>query len=268
MERATTIASQEHPCRAASGLPQFTVLGVRIDNVTRSQAIGRLEDAIRRRDGRAVSVFFVNAHTLNLAAADREYRDALGAGDFVFADGTGVRWAARLQGVRVAENLVGTDFVPAMFRDTADRGYSYFLLGGDEATVAASADYARRTFPGWALAGCHHGYLADEATNAAAIAAINAARPDALLVGMGNPVQERWICRHAGQLEVPVCLGIGGLFDYWAGNVSRAPGWLRALGHEWVWRLFQQPRLKAHRYLIGNPLFLCRVLRERTAGRR
>ncbi|MCE5267937.1 MAG: WecB/TagA/CpsF family glycosyltransferase, partial [Planctomycetaceae bacterium] len=61
-------------------------------------------------------------------------------------------------------------------------------------------------------------------------------------------------------------LGIGGLFDYWAGNVSRAPRWLRRIGHEWVWRLFQQPRLKARRYLIGNPLFLTRVLRERFFG--
>jgi N-acetylglucosaminyldiphosphoundecaprenol N-acetyl-beta-D-mannosaminyltransferase len=62
---------------------------------------------------------------------------------------------------------------------------------------------------------------------------------------------------------VPLCLGIGGLFDYWAGSVSRAPGWLRRWGHEWLWRLYQQPRQKARRYLIGNPLFLARVVRER-----
>ena len=145
-------------------LPQFSVLGVRIHNVTRPQAIGLLEEVIRRRDGRAKSVFFVNAHTLNLAAADTAYRDALNSGDFVFADGTGVRWAARLQGVRVAENLVGTDFVPVMFQATAGRGYSYFMLGADPATVAVAADYARRKFPGWTLAGCHHGYLTDDPT--------------------------------------------------------------------------------------------------------
>jgi N-acetylglucosaminyldiphosphoundecaprenol N-acetyl-beta-D-mannosaminyltransferase len=243
--------------------PQFSLLGVRIHNVARPQAIGLLEEIIRRRDGRSNSVFFVNAHTLNLAATDTAYRDALNSGDFVFADGTGVRWAARLHGVRVAENLVGTDFVPVMFQATAGRGYSYFMLGADPATVAAAADYARRSFPGWTLAGCHHGYLTDEAITSAAIEQVNAARPDVLLVGMGNPLQEQWISRHLPQLQVPVCLGIGGLFDYWAGNVSRAPGWLRRLGHEWVWRLLQQPRLKARRYLIGNPLFLARVLRGR-----
>ena len=241
----------------------FTVLGVRIYNVTRQQAIAVVEEAIGRRQGHAVCVFFVNAHTLNLAASEPSYREVLNSAHFVFADGTGVRWAARFQGIRALENLVGTDFTPALLHSAAGRGYSYFMLGADAQTIAVAADYARRTFPGWTQAGYHHGYLADDALNSATIDAINAARPDLLLVGMGNPIQEQWIHRNLPRLGVPVCMGIGGLFDYWAGNVSRAPQWLRKLGHEWLWRLYQQPRLKARRYLIGNPLFLARVLRER-----
>ena len=248
-------------------LPQFSLLGVRIHNATRRQAIARLEAVIRRRNGRAASVFFVNAHTLNLAAADPLYRETLNGGDFVLADGTGVRWAARLQGVRVAENMVGTDFVPEMFQSTAGWGYSYFLLGADARTIAAAADYASRAFSGWRLAGWHHGYLAAEPVISAALAEVNVARPDVLLVGMGNPLQEQWIRQWLPRLDAGLCLGIGGLFDYWAGNVSRAPRWLRWVGHEWSWRLLQQPRLKAGRYLFGNPLFMARAVRER-AGRR
>lgn len=241
---------------------RFIVLGVQIDKVSRPRAIALMEEAIQSRNGHAVSVFFVNAHTLNLAASAPSYREVLNSADYVFADGTGVRWAARLQGIRSLENLVGTDFVPTLLKSTAGRGYSYFLLGADAQTIAAAADYARRTFPGWTQAGYHRGYLIDDALNSAAINMINAARPDMLLVGMGNPIQERWIRDNLARLEVPVCMGIGGLFDYWAGNVSRAPKWLRRLGHEWLWRLYQQPSLKARRYLIGNPLFLARVLRE------
>lgn len=248
---------------ATPSLPAFSVLGVRIHNVTAQEAVALIERAIGCRDGRATGVFFVNAHTLNLAASDSAYRDVLNAGDLVFADGTGVRWAARLQGVRVAENLVGTDFTPTLFRATAGRGYSYFLLGADETTLQIAADYARRAFEGWRLAGFHHGYLNDPEAARTALEQIRAARPDVLLVGMGNPLQERWILQNRSELNVPVCLGLGGLFDYWAGNVSRAPRWLRRLGHEWVWRLFQQPRLKAYRYLVGNPVFLARILRER-----
>jgi N-acetylglucosaminyldiphosphoundecaprenol N-acetyl-beta-D-mannosaminyltransferase len=61
-----------------------------------------------------------------------------------------------------------------------------------------------------------------------------------------------------------VCVGVGGLFDFWAGNVSRSPRWLRWLGHEWVWRLLQEPGRMARRYLVGNPLFLSRVLFEQS----
>jgi exopolysaccharide biosynthesis WecB/TagA/CpsF family protein len=246
------------PCEA----PSFSVLGVRILNIPRRQAIERLEEVIRRRDSRSRSVFFVNAHTLNLAAADPGYRDVLNAGDFVFGDGTGVRWAARLQGVRVVENLVGTDFTPELLHATAGRGYAYYLLGADPQSVAAAADYARRTFKGWRQAGYHHGYIREESLAQRVIEEINAARPDVLLVGMGNPLQERWLLAHRDRLEVPICMGIGGLFDLWAGAVSRAPPWLRRLGHEWIWRLYQQPTLKARRYLLGNPQFLARILRE------
>ena len=242
---------------------RFSVLGVDLDNISGRQAAELLETAIDRRDGRAHSVFIVNAHTLNLAASDPDYQRTLNAADYVLADGTGVRWAAQLQGVPLLENLNGTDFLPTLLGQSAGRRRSYFMLGADWRTIGLAADYARNAFPQWHLAGCHHGYLGDERLTADVIAEINRLRPDLLLVGMGNPIQERWIAQHLPRLDVAVCMGVGGLFDFWAGNVSRAPKWLRRCGQEWLWRLYQQPLLKARRYIIGNPLFLARVLRQR-----
>jgi len=247
---------------AAANAPSFTILGVRVLNVGRAEAVSRVERLIGRGNGMAAGVYFVNAHTLNLAASDPSFRDVLNGGDLVFADGTGVRWAARLRGIRLVENLNGTDFVPAFFQATADRGYSCYLLGADETTIGRAAEYARRTFPGWIIRGHHHGYLREADVEAAALQKIRDAKPDVLLVGMGNPRQERWIERHRAALGPTVCLGVGGLFDFWAGNVRRAPAWLRRAGHEWLWRLLQQPGDKARRYLCGNPQFLARVLRE------
>jgi len=246
----------------------FSILGVRILNVTKQRAIELLENIIRNPDGKSRCVFFVNAHTLNLAAADPQYRSILNSGDFVFGDGTGVRWAAKSRGVRVFDNLVGTDFTPLLLTSTAGRGYSYFMLGSDEQTIAVAARYAQQTFPGWTLCGCHHGYLKTPEMTSAVIEQINALKPDVLLVGMGNPRQEQWLHEYQARLRVPVCMGVGGLFDYWAGNVSRAPEWLRRLGHEWIWRLYQQPRDKMYRYLVGNPLFLARIMREHLCGRK
>jgi N-acetylglucosaminyldiphosphoundecaprenol N-acetyl-beta-D-mannosaminyltransferase len=161
----------------------------------------------------------------------------------------------------MVENLQGTDFTPSLI--DAFVGCSYFMLGGSEPTITRAARFAAAQFPGCHLAGYHHGYLRNPESNMAVIDKINAAQPDFVLVGMGNPIQERWIHEHIDRLDTSLCLGIGGLFDFWAGNVSRAPAWLRKIGHEWAWRLLQQPGDKARRYLVGNPLFLARIVANR-----
>jgi len=204
-------------------------------------------------------VYIVNAHTLNLASESQTYREILNSGHVVFADGTGARWAARLRGVRLKANLVGTDLVPAFFRTTSGRGYRYFLLGANHETIHRAAETSRRMFPGWQLAGFHHGYVQDEIGAAKVIDEINAAYPHVLLVGMGNPLQEQWIHRHRASLQVPVSIGVGGLFDHWGGNLQRAPVWVRRHGLEWTQLLLQQPH-KSRRYLLGIPKFLLRMV--------
>jgi N-acetylglucosaminyldiphosphoundecaprenol N-acetyl-beta-D-mannosaminyltransferase len=243
------------PAAIASRRPPFSVLGVHIRNVTRREAISTLEKIIEHHDSWPASVFFANARVLNIAAAHRSYRAILNEGNLVFAEGAAVRWAARLQGVRRVENLAAAEFVPAWFRATFDRGHSCFLLGSDALTIELAADFARRTFPGWRLAGYRDGCMTDELTEGVVVDTINAAKPDVLLVDMGSPRQERWIHRHLAELRVPVCLGVGGLFEKWSGKVGRSPGWLRLLVQE-------PPRMAGH-YLIGNPAFFGRVLRER-----
>jgi len=256
------------PARTEPRDGRVSLLGVDVFDVDKDRAIELILRRIQRFRGRPSSVYFVNAHTLNLAAVDPEYRAVLNLADYVFGDGTGVRWAARLQGVRLRDNVNGTDLVPMLLSSTASCARRYFLLGGAEAWISRAAAYASVQFPGWTLAGYHHGLLDDPALAASVILEIRKTRPDVLLVGMGNPLQEWWIHRHQHELNVPVCMGVGGLFDFWAGRVTRAPLWLRNLGHEWLWRLGQQPVDKARRYLVGNPLFLARILRDGWASRR
>jgi len=240
---------------------RLSVLGVQITDVRMSRALEIVRDLIEHYDGRTRAVYFVNAHALNLACSDSSYRDVLNAGDYVFGDGTGVRWAARLQGVRLRDNVNGTDLVPAMLNASLGGKRRYFLLGTDENSIGLAAEHAAAAFPEWTLAGFHHGYLANPEINAQAVDKINRSQADMLLVGMGNPLQERWIHEHRHRLRVPVCLGIGGLFQYWAGTLRRAPRWLRGTGFEWLGILSQQPQ-KARRYIVGNPLFLARIIRD------
>lgn len=258
-----------HHTADSSSCDYVSILGVPIANLDQQQALDwlqqQMDSAAAAGVGQPIStrtVCIVNAHTLNLACEDADYHRVLRDADRVFGDGTGVRWAARGRGQTIKANLVGTDLMPALFEATAEQGYRYFLLGADPQTLEHAVDYCQRQFPGWQLAGHHHGYLDDPQTNAAAIAAINASGAHLLLVGMGNPRQETWLDRHRAQLTVPVGVGVGGLFDHWGGNLKRAPLWVRRAGYEWLQLLLQQPH-KASRYLLGNPKFLLRIWRQR-----
>jgi N-acetylglucosaminyldiphosphoundecaprenol N-acetyl-beta-D-mannosaminyltransferase len=237
------------------------VLGVRIANLHTIEAVAHMQKLIWTAGPYARAVYIVNAHTLNLACDDPSYHAVLNGADAVFGDGTGIRWAARWQGKKMIDNLVGTDLLPFFFANTLERHYRYFLLGARDEVVARAAQYLTRQFPGLNVVGSHHGHYAP-GEHDGVIAKINAARPDILLVGMGNPIQERWIHDHRAELTgVRLAVGVGGLFDHWGGVLKRAPRWVRRNGFEWVQLMLQQPH-KWRRYLIGNPKFLARVARD------
>lgn len=236
----------------------FRILGVEITDLTFDAALDHVTRMIESDGTKAL--YFVNTHTLNCAADDPSYRDVLNTAETVFGDGTGVRWGARMQGRRVKGNLNGTDLMPALFERTAGRGHRFYMLGATEDTIARAAVHCATRFSGWELVGFHHGYVFD-APIEPVLDDINEKAPDMLLVGMGNPLQERWIHDHRDRLDVPLVAGVGGLFDHWAGNLERAPAWVRRAGFEWLQLLLQQPK-KARRYLVGNPLYLYRVARE------
>ncbi|HEY1599409.1 MAG TPA: WecB/TagA/CpsF family glycosyltransferase [Pirellulales bacterium] len=236
-----------------------SVLGVHITDVTKLDAFAIMERLLQADNGRCHSLFLVNAHTLNVATEELSYRKVLNEADYVFNDGTGVRWASRQRGIELRANLCGTDLIPEFFVDTANRGYRYYLLGATRDTIEGAAAYAQRHFPGWTQAGFHDGYVHNPGGDRI-IDEINASGADLLLVGMGNPLQERWIIRHQDKLQVPLAIGVGGLFDHWVGKPRRAPLWVRRAGCEWMHKLMLQPH-KARRYVLGNPLFIYRMTR-------
>ena len=181
------------PCRSTTSrdpevlaLASVRLLGVEVANATRAEACELLERWARARDGRTRAVSIVNAHTLNLAWEDPAYRDVLGRSDVVFADGTGARIAARMRGVELRENLVGTDLVPELFARMAPAGCRVYLLGATADTVARAARHVETTW-GVTVAGCHHGYVVEESAAREASALVAASGADLLLVGMGNP---------------------------------------------------------------------------------
>jgi exopolysaccharide biosynthesis WecB/TagA/CpsF family protein len=243
------------PCTRVFGLPcADTFLDAAARHLVRSAASGR-----KRR------VVFVNAHCLNQSVRDPELERAIHTADVIYADGVGMAIAARLHGERLRHNVNGTDLLPPLCRHAAAAGVPVALLGGAPGIAQTCARVLHRRFPGLRVVWAYHGY-AEKEKHERLIGEINRSGAAILLVAMGVPVQERWIMAHRSRLEVPVVLGVGGLFDFVSGSVPRAPRLVRRLRMEWAFRLLQEPRRLFVRYVFGNPLFLLRAVRYAWTG--
>lgn len=254
----------DQPARPA-GPERFELFGVAIDNLTMEEAVREVVLGAMGSERRRYA--FVNADCLNHASRNMAYARVLSRQNRVFADGSGVALAARLNGVRVRGNVNGTDMFPLLCAEAANLGLRIFLLGGADGVAQQAADNMVKACPGLNICGVRHGYF-DAADTDEVISTINAQNPDIVLVGLGAPRQEMWIETFGGRLNANVLIGVGGLYDYYSGRIPRAPVWIRKAGCEWIWRLAQEPRRLFGRYVIGNPLFVCRSLLDRAAALR
>lgn len=242
--------------RALREVSEFNLLDLRLDNLEREDVHARLQAAITERQ--KMQLAFVNADCVNLSVSRPDYRAALQELELVLADGVGIQVAARMQGLRLKANLNGTDLFPWICHWAEQEGWRIYFLGGREGVAEAMVARLQREYPNLQIAGWQHGYWRSE-SETELVSRIRASRPDLLLVALGVPAQELWIRRWQRELDVPVSLGVGGLFDFYSGRIPRAPLWLQELGLEWLWRLKQEPLRLWRRYVIGNPLFLWRL---------
>jgi exopolysaccharide biosynthesis WecB/TagA/CpsF family protein len=170
--------------------------------------------------------------------------------------------AARLLGDRFPADLNGNFFTPLLLRRAAERDWPVYLLGAKPGVAAAAADALAGSIPGLHVCGVHDGYFSGADLDGV-IAGIRDSGAQVLLVALGNPAQERWLDAHLEKTGARIGIGVGAFFDFQTGTIPRAPAWMNRLGLEWVHRLILEPRRMWRRYLLGNPLFLVRVLRSR-----
>jgi N-acetylglucosaminyldiphosphoundecaprenol N-acetyl-beta-D-mannosaminyltransferase len=214
-------------------------------------------------EGRSRRVMYVNAHVVNRSRTAPGLARALRRADLVYCDGYGVRLAARALHLDVPHRMTGADWIWALARLCELSGQSIYLLGSEPPTAQEAAARLQRFYPRLNVVGAHHGYFEVGSPHGdRVIEDIVERRPDIVLVGMGTPKQELWVDRYADQLGGAVVWTVGALFDYVSGHTPRAPRWLADNGLEWIFRLAIEPRRMWRRYLIGNPVFLSRVLTE------
>ncbi|MBN1869565.1 MAG: WecB/TagA/CpsF family glycosyltransferase [Candidatus Omnitrophica bacterium] len=235
-----------------------SLLGIKINAVNRTDIVRILIDY--SKEGCKRTAFYLNAHCVNLAYADPEYKDILNRSDLVYAGGMGVVWASRFLGETLPERVNILDFFDVLVGELKANHTKIFLLGGTQEVVKqAEASLKNR---GLDVLGSRSGFFS-EAQEDDVIREINALKPDILMAGLGVPNQEKWIWRHRQELDVNLCWAVGGVFDLIAGRLKWAPAWMRRSGLEWLYLSFQSPKRFLKRYLFGNPLFIYRVFRAK-----
>lgn len=230
--------------------------GYRVHSMARETLARELLAACAGGAGR--QVFFANT---NFVVRCRALRPRLLAPSVrVVNDGIGMDLAALLvHRRRFAENLNGTDFVPYLCA-RSPRPLRFFLLGSAPGVAERAGRHLAEAL-GQQVVGTCDGYREFAAAGDGLVARINAARPDIVLVALGNPRQEQWILDHADALQAPLLCGVGALLDFLSGNAVRAPEWVRRLHLEWLYRLIREPRRLLRRYSLDLLVFFGICLR-------
>lgn len=248
-------------------MKQVQMLGARIDYIDVATLHAFLERTITD-DDRAL-VLNVNVNCLNLAWDRPWLREFLNSAPVVFCDGAGVQLGARMLGrppmPRIPYNTWMWEFAPF----AASHGYGLFLLGAKPGVAARAAERLVEKNPTLRIVGVRDGYFdksPGSAQNSAVIDEINASGAHVLLLSFGMPLQEQWLSQNWDRLRANVALTGGAALDYLSGELPMPPEWMAAHGLEWLQRLTVEPRRLWRRYLLGNPLFLLRVARQRLGG--
>ena len=235
---------------------EINLMGVPVSNHKLDETLEWIVSSVKCKQKRFVP--FVNAHCFNIASQHTRYRNVLRRADKVLPDGSGVRLACRFHGLNLKDNLNGTDLFPHICSHAANENISIYLLGAEEGVAQQVANKMVARYPQLIIAGTRNGYFTHEQDDEV-INEINRSGAGILLVAMGVPHQEIWLDRNIHRLQTHVNLAVGGLFDFYAERVTRAPLWLRELGMEWSWRLIQEPGRMWRRYILGNPAFIMRA---------
>jgi N-acetylglucosaminyldiphosphoundecaprenol N-acetyl-beta-D-mannosaminyltransferase len=233
-------------------------LGIAIASSPATTFVEHVHRWVRERSG--VFVCLVNVHLFETAMREPRVRAVLADAGACLPDGKPIALAASWSARRPVVRLAGADVFTLLCE--TEPSLRHYFFGSDDATLFRLVERVRERFPNAVIAGAHSPPFSPSlAVRDADISAINAAEPDIVWVGLGAPKQELWMAEARARLSAPVLLGVGAVFDFFAGTRQRAPRWMQRAGLEWLHRLFSEPGRLWRRYLVTNSSFVLRVVR-------
>lgn len=244
--------------------PTIKLIGVPLTICDKTQLLAAIKKIIKANQRGLV--LSGNIHSFNLAYQNKWLMDFFHQADIVRIDGAGLRLGAKLLGQQVPPRMTWADFAWELAQFCAEEGFTLFLLGGAPGVAELAAERLVERYPNLKVIGTEHGYF-DKSISAVenyeVIQKVRKEKPDILIVGFGMPLQEKWLLENRQQIEANVIMTGGAVFDYVSGKSHRAPRWMTDNGLEWLGRLIIEPSRLWQRYIVGNPLFLWRIFKQK-----
>jgi N-acetylglucosaminyldiphosphoundecaprenol N-acetyl-beta-D-mannosaminyltransferase len=229
-----------------------SLLGCPIDILTMTETVELARNSMR--DRKRLQHVALNVAKLVNSRSDAVLAADVANSDLVGIDGMGIVWGARLLGLPVPERVAGIDLLSELLAVCADDGFRPYFLGSTRDTLQQAAMQALAKYPAIRFAGLRDGYF-NPAQESEVVNDIRRSGADCLFIGMPTPRKERFLASHRDELNVPFIMGVGGSFDILAGHIRRAPVRMQALGLEWLYRVYEEPRRMWWRYARTNALF-------------
>lgn len=236
-------------------IPTVNILGVNIAAINMDWLIDFTKANIKKLSGDYICVS--NVHTTVTSFENKEYQEVQNGGILAIPDGGPLSSIGRKRGAKQMARTTGPDYLKEILNISVENGYRHYFYGSTQETIKKLKEVLEKTYPGLQIAGMYSPPFRNlsEDENREIIKEINSTSPDFVWVGLGAPKQEIWMSDHQGKIN-GLMVGVGAAFDYFAGNIKRAPKWMQKCNLEWMYRLIQDPKRLFKRYLITNSKFI------------
>jgi N-acetylglucosaminyldiphosphoundecaprenol N-acetyl-beta-D-mannosaminyltransferase len=231
-------------------------LGVEVACVNMQTTLNEVDNIIAK--GEPGFIVAINPEKIMKASADEKLRMLLNSAAIQIPDGIGVVYASKLNHGSIKSRVTGIDLMEKICEQASKKNYKIFMLGAKPGVAEQAASLLREKYKGLEIVGIMDGYFKEDHE---AILKIKEKKPDILFVAMGSPKQEYWITSNMSEMNVPLCMGVGGSYDVICGNIERAPDFMCKMGLEWFYRLIKEPwRFKR---MLVLPKFFFKIIGER-----
>lgn len=240
-------------------IPVCDIMGVHIAAIDMDWLVNFTEQNIERLKGDYICV--ANVHTTVMAYEDDFYRKIQNSGIMAIPDGGPLSSVGRKRGFDKMGRTTGPDYMEEIFKISVKNGYKHYLYGSTEETLDKMYRNLNENYPGIEIVGkCSPPFreLTQE-EDEKIIEQINQTGADFVWIGLGAPKQEKWMFAHQEKMN-GLMVGVGAGFDYFAGNIKRAPQWMQKMNLEWLYRLLQDPKRLFKRYWGTNFKFMWKVV--------